>query len=149
MEKVGKHITKFSTRPGLDTINFFETTLFCFLTGNADMHLKYFSLLTTPDNDIIVSPAYDLVCTKIAMPEDQDETGLTINGRKRKLTKNDFDILAKNLKIPGKTMSNSYERFAKKLAAAFQLIDICFLPAALKDEYKTIITQNAEKLGIR
>jgi serine/threonine-protein kinase HipA len=148
MEKVGKHIAKFSTRPGLDNINFFETTLFSFLTGNADMHLKNFSLLTTADNDIILSPAYDLVCTKIPMPEDKDEMGLSINGRKRKLRKSDFDVLANNLKIPEKTIQNSYERFAKNLPGALGLIDLCFLPVALRAQYKKIIGQNAEKLGM-
>jgi len=148
MEKVGKHIAKFSTRPGLDNVNFFETALFSFLTGNADMHLKNFSLLTTAENDIILSPAYDLVCTKIAMPEDKDEMGLTINGRKRRLKKGDFDTLANNLKIPEKTMQNSYDRFAKNLPATFDLINICFLPEASKAAYKAIIAENADKLGI-
>lgn len=148
MEKIGKQIAKFSTRPGLDNISFFETALFSFLTGNADMHLKNFSLLTTAVNDIILSPAYDLVCTKIAMPEDKDEMGLTINGRKRRLKKNDFDSFANNLKIPEKTMQNIYGQFAKKLPAALAFIDICFLPASLKAAYKTIIGENAEKLGI-
>ena len=148
MEKVGKHIAKFSTRPGLDNINFFETALFSFLTGNADMHLKNFSLLTTAENDVILSPAYDLVCTKIAMPDDKDEMGLTINGRKRRLKKSDFDSLATNLKIPEKTMQNSYERFAKKLPAAFELIDTCFLPVESKAAYKAIVAEHTEKLKI-
>ncbi len=60
MEKVGKHIGKYSSRPGLDAITFFETVLFSFITGNADMHLKNFALLTTEKNETILSPAYDL-----------------------------------------------------------------------------------------
>jgi serine/threonine-protein kinase HipA len=67
MEKVGRHIEKFSLRPGLDKINFFEITLFCFITGNADMHLKNFALLTTREKVIMLSPAFDMVCTKIVM----------------------------------------------------------------------------------
>jgi serine/threonine-protein kinase HipA len=38
MEKIGKTIGKYSTQPRLDTIHFFELALFCYLTGNADMH---------------------------------------------------------------------------------------------------------------
>lgn len=148
MEKIGKYIAKYSTRPGIDNISFFETTILSFLTGNADMHLKNFSLLTTTKNDIILAPAYDLVCTKIAMPEDKDEMGLTINARKRKLKKSDFDSLATNLKISEKTMNNSYGRFANKLQEAFQLIDISFLPKPLKATYKKIIAENAEKLDL-
>lgn len=148
MEKVGKQIAKFSTRPGIDMLTFFETALFCFLTGNADMHLKNFSLLTTEDGFISLSPAYDLVCTKIAMPDDKEEMGLTINARKRKLTKRDFDSLAQNLKIPEKAMQNSYANFAKKIKEAYKLIDISFLPEKKKEEYKNVIRENAEKLGL-
>lgn len=148
MEKVGKHIAKFSTRPGLDAVTFFETALLSFITGNADMHLKNFSLLTTKENDIILSPAYDLVCTKIAMPEDKDEMGLTINGRKRKLVRNDFDSLAKNLKIPDKAIKNSYAKFAKKIEDANEMIEISFLPSKLKDEFKIVLAENVKKISI-
>jgi serine/threonine-protein kinase HipA len=148
MEKVGKHIAKFSTRPGLDAVTFFETALLSFITGNADMHLKNFSLLTTKENDIILSPAYDLVCTKIAMPEDKDEMGLTINGRKRKLVRNDFDSLAKNLKIPDKAIKNSYAKFAKKIKDANEMIEISFLPSKLKDEFKIVLAENVKKISI-
>jgi serine/threonine-protein kinase HipA len=147
-EKVGKQITTFSSRPGFDAIIFFETVLLAFLTGNADMHLKNFSLLTTAENDIILSPAYDLVCTKIAMPQDREEMALTINAKKRKLNKANFDSLAKNLKIPERAMENSYKRFAKKLAETNDLIDISFLPAAMKKQYKELMAVNAGKVGL-
>ncbi|HTE29531.1 MAG TPA: HipA domain-containing protein [Chryseolinea sp.] len=148
MEKVGKYITKFSSRAGLDALTFFETTLLSYLTGNADMHLKNFSLLTTTKNEIILSPAYDLVCTKIVMPNDKEETALTINGRKSKLRKTDFDALATNLQISDKARDNSYARFARSLKEAQRWIAISFLPAKMKDEYKKLLTANARKLQL-
>jgi len=148
MEKVGKHISKFSTRPGLDAITFFETALLCFITGNADMHLKNFALLTTERNDIILSPAYDLLCTKIAMPDDKEETALTINAKKRKLTRKDFDALAANLNITEKAMQNSYEKFPDKIKGVNEWIDISFLPEKMKEEYKEVIALNAEKIKL-
>jgi len=141
MEKVGKHIEKFSSRPGLDVINFFEMTLFCFITGNADMHLKNFALLTNKEKEIMLSPAFDLVCTKIAMPDDKEEMALTINAKKRKLKRNDFDTLSNNLKIPGKTMENVYAKFLKKIKPAFEWIDISFLTEEMKAQYKTLIEE--------
>jgi len=148
MEKVGKQIAKFSSRPGFDAVIFFEMILLSFLTGNADMHLKNFSLLTTAENDIILSPAYDLVCTKIAMPDDKDEMGLTINARKRKLRKSDFDSLATNLKIPERAMENSYGKFAEKIDEANNRIDISFLPKEMKEAYNKLIAVNANKLEL-
>lgn len=146
MEKVGKHIAKFSNRPGLDAINFFETALFCYLTGNADMHLKNFALLTTESNEVVFSPAYDLLCTRIAMPEDKEEMALTINAKKRKLKRGDFDILAKSLHIPEKAISNSYQKFAGRIKEAKEWIDISFLPKKMREDYKRIITENSKKM---
>ena len=43
-EQIAKKIVEFSAYPVLDLINYVEVLLFCYLTGNADMHLKNFSL---------------------------------------------------------------------------------------------------------
>ena len=44
MERVGKAITAYSSSTLLDQSYFFELTLFSYLTGNNDMHLKNFSM---------------------------------------------------------------------------------------------------------
>jgi serine/threonine-protein kinase HipA len=38
-EQIAKAINKFSSSSGLDLVNFYELLVFCFLTGNNDMHL--------------------------------------------------------------------------------------------------------------
>ena len=112
------------------------------------MHLKNFSLLTGLDKEIRLSPAYDLVCTKVALPEDKDEIGLTINARKRKLSKKDFDSLAANLKIPERSLSNIYAKFAKKFSGVMQWVDISFLPEEMKKAYQTVLKEQAEKMKL-
>lgn len=82
MEKVGKAILKYSNFAGNDVIRFFELSLFCFLTGNSDMHLKNFSLITNQDDDVTLSPAYDLLSTALLLPEDKEELALPLNGKK-------------------------------------------------------------------
>jgi serine/threonine-protein kinase HipA len=148
MERVGRCIEKYSTRPGLDKAVFFEHAIFGFLSGNADMHLKNFSLLTTTGNDIVLAPAYDLVSTKIVIPDDKEEMALTINARKRKLKRSDFDSLARYLKIPEKAMGNSYAKFFGKISEANKRVDISFLPDNLKEEYKRIIKEGIDKLQL-
>ncbi|PWT71149.1 MAG: toxin HipA [Bacteroidetes bacterium] len=147
-EKIGKAIAKYSTQPGLDAIHFFELVLFCFLTGNADMHLKNFSLLTTSANEIVFSPAYDLLCTRLAIPEDKEEMALPLNGRKRKLTTQDFEVFAKNLKIPDKTVRNIQARFKKCLKNVDSWVDISFLPDKMKPLYKEIVFKSARQVGM-
>ena len=55
MEKIGKVVIKFASNSGLDVITLFEITLFSFITGNSDMHLKNFSLLRKDDDELVHS----------------------------------------------------------------------------------------------
>ena len=88
-EQIAKAILKYSKLPGLDVVNFYEQVVFSFLTGNADMHLKNFSLITRPSLGPILSPAYDMLCPAIVDPAD-DEHALTLKGKKKKIRKGDF-----------------------------------------------------------
>ena len=88
-ERIGKTILKYSSLPKMDVINFFELVLFSWLTGNNDMHLKNFSLYEIADK-IRLTPAYDLLNVVIINPKDDEELALTLNGRKKKLQKEDF-----------------------------------------------------------
>lgn len=148
MERTGKIIRTLSTQPGIDSIAFFEITLFLFLTGNADMHLKNFSLIRTDKGEIILSPAYDLVSTALAMPEDKEELALTLNGKKSRLRKSDFDALASNMQLHSKTIENTYKRFASLVPKFCAFIELSFLPDELKDEYKKLIIDRGKKLGL-
>ena len=148
MEKIGKAIWAYASRPGLAAISFFELTLFSFITGNADMHLKNFSLLTDREGEIMFAPAYDLLCTKLAIPDDKEETALTLNGRKSRFKKTDFDALGKSLKIPSRSIENSYTRLGKCVPLAEDWINISFLPDEQKEKYWEIIQQNSKRLGL-
>lgn len=146
MEKVGKVIHAYSSNPGFDVISFFEQALFSFLTGNADMHLKNFSLLRTNDNEIVFAPAYNLVPTQLLFPDNQDEIALSINGKKRNLKRSDFDSLAEKLKISLKTLDNTYKRFQSHVSEMIEFIDISFLNSEVKKKYKNLIGKRAGEL---
>jgi serine/threonine-protein kinase HipA len=139
LEKVGKTIRTYATNKGLDALALFELIVFCFLTGNADMHLKNFSLIRYDDGEVALSPAYDLVSTKLAMPEDLEESALTINGKKNRLRRADFDELATKLGIPAKSSERVYAKFVKKRAAMIDLIQVSFLSDAMKEEYVKLL----------
>ncbi len=148
MEKVGKIIRQYSTQPGIDCITIFELSLFFFLTGNADMHLKNFSLIRTDKGEISLSPAYDLVSTKMAMPQDSEELALTINGKKSRFKKSDFDLFAGNLQLNSKTIETTYERFASLIPKFYSFIDISFLSDDMRIEYKSLIKERGKRLGL-
>lgn len=141
-EQIAKKIVAFSANPGLDLVNYFEVLLFCYLIGNADMHLKNFSLYKGT-GEYTLSPAYDLISTKLVIPEDNEELALTLNAKKRKLEKADFENLLKSFKIEEKVMENIYKKFRKVLPIWYDFIDISFLPKPIKESYKALIQQRA------
>ncbi len=144
-EQIGKAILKYSATPGLDVVNFFELLLFSFITGNADMHLKNLSLLEQPVLGMTLSPAYDLVNTALVNPSDEDEMGLTINGKKKKLKQQDFIAAMNTLKVEEKQQQNIFNKMEKALRKWVELIDVSFLSVEYKEQYKAIINDRLNR----
>lgn len=146
-EQIGKTIQKYSATSGLDVVNFFELVLFSFLTGNADMHLKNFSLLEQPGLGMILSPAYDLVNTSLVNPADDEELALNLNGKKKKLKKEDFIAAMSTLKVEEKQQQNIFAKMEKAKAKWMEQIDLSFLSAEYKEQYKKILIERFERIN--
>jgi serine/threonine-protein kinase HipA len=147
-EQIVKVIRKFANKPGLDTINFYEQVLFAFLTGNADMHLKNFSFIYENASEINLSPAYDMVATILVNPLDDEELALTLNGRKKKISKRDFEIAFTAAKLDKKQQENIFNKMVKARAKWIDLIGISFLTAELKSKYVNLIHERFQRLSI-
>lgn len=145
-EQIGKAILKYSTTPGLDVVNFFELVLFSFITGNADMHLKNFSLLEQPGLGMTLSPAYDLVNTALVNPADEEEMALTLNGKKKKLKKQDFVAMMNTLKVEEKQQRNIFNKMEKALPKWLDLIDKSLLSDDFMEKYKSIILERLNRI---
>lgn len=145
-EQIAKKIFEYSSNPVLDLINYVEILLFCYLTGNSDMHLKNFSLYKH-NNEYMLAPAYDLLATKLAIPEDEEELALTLNGKKQNLKKSDFEHFLKTLKIERKIAENIFEKFRKIIPDWSTFIDSSFLPEDLKEDYKLLIMERSKILN--
>jgi serine/threonine-protein kinase HipA len=145
-ELIGKTIQRHSVTPGLDVVNFFEIALFSFLTGNADMHLKNFSLLEQPGLGMTLSPAYDLVNTALVNPADDEEMALTLNGLKKKLKRQDFVAAMNTLKVEKKQQENIFNKMAKALPKWQEMIDRSFMNGPFKEQYKTMIAERMSRL---
>jgi len=112
VEKVGKVVAEHSSNTLLDLLRLFEVVIFSYITGNNDMHLKNFSLILLNENWTL-APAYDLLNVNLHIPQDTEETALTIDGKKRKLTKSDFINLGLSFQLTEKQISNTFNRFVK------------------------------------
>jgi len=145
-EQIAKAIQRHSVTPGLDVVNFFELVLLSFLTGNADMHLKNFSLLEQPGLGMVLSPAYDLVNTALVHPADEEEMALTLNGRKKKLTKQDFVAAMNTLKLEEKQQEMIFNKMAKAWPHWQELIDRCFMSVEFKEQYKSLLKERMNRI---
>ena len=144
-EKIGKALGKYSSNTMLDKLFFFELTLFSFLTGNNDMHLKNFSMIETT-NGWSLAPAYDLLNATIVNPEDKEEMALTLNGRKNRLEKVDFEHLGDNLGLTTKQIASVFERFYKLKSEALKWIKNSFLSEKMKTLYMEKIGERYHKI---
>ncbi|MES2701737.1 MAG: HipA domain-containing protein [Bacteroidota bacterium] len=148
-EQIAKAIFNYSANPGLDIINFYEQVVFSFLTGNADMHLKIFSLIHQPGNGYELAPAYDMVASALVMKEDTEDLALTLNGRKKKLTRKDFDkALLSAPMADSKSIEATYRKFSRSIAKWQEFIGASFLPEDMKEEYRALISERAQRLEI-
>jgi serine/threonine-protein kinase HipA len=149
MEKVGKAIRKFSTVPGLDLIEFFDISVFSFLTGNSDLHLKNFSIIKNEKNEYRLSPAYDLMSSKLAMgKEDPEEMALHINGKKNRIRKKDFLQLAKTCQIAPTVVEKTFAKYSSLIKEFEEFISISFLSDDLKEQYLEILKEKSKALEL-
>lgn len=145
-EQIAKAILKYSATPGLDVVNFFELALFSFITGNADMHLKNFSLLEQPGLGMTLSPAYDLVNTAIVNPADEEELALNLNGKKKKISRHDFVAAMNTLHVDEKQQQNIFNKMGKAMPEWLNLINISFLSNDFKEQYKALLHERIHRV---
>ena len=146
-ERIAKLIRQHSAAPLLDVVNFWEVVVFSWLTGNADMHLKNFSLYRPADN-YILTPAYDLLSTVLAMPEDDEELALTLNGKKKRIRRDDFEKAMRENGMKDNAIAKLFDRFSKSVPKWHGLINESFLPKALQKAYHDKIDIMARRLSI-
>lgn len=147
-EQIGKALVQYSANPVFDIITFFEQVVCCFLTGNNDMHMKNFSMLKGPERGYHLSPAYDLVAAELVIEGDDEELALTLNGKKKKIRRQDFEVAMGHFEIDQKAFDNIFKRFKKALPKWHAFIDISFLTPDLKERYHGMLGKKAEQIEL-
>ncbi|MCL8006942.1 HipA domain-containing protein [Gelidibacter japonicus] len=134
MERIGKAIHEYADNTFLDILRFYELTVFSYLTGNNDMHLKNFSMLKT-SYGWALSPAYDLLNVAIVNPEDTEELALTIAGKRKKITKKTLIEFGVGLGLSKKQIESVFRRFQELQEDAIVLIKMSFLSEDMQSNY--------------
>ena len=117
--------------------------LFSWLVGNSDMHLKNFSLYRPQRAaGYQLTPAYDLLSTKLVLPGDTEELALTLCGKKSKLGKEHFTRAMKDSGIPDKVIENSFSKFTQVADQWYDFIQESTLPDDMKESFIALIAKN-------
>ena len=147
VEKLIKLIDDNCTFPQIEKIKFFKRFLFNFLTGNEDMHLKNYSIISQNDK-IELCPAYDFLNSSIVLGKDVEETALSLKGKKKNLTKNILiDYLGQGrLNLNQTVIDKALKELQSTIPAWYELIDNSFLRKDLKDNYKELLDKRLQIL---
>ena len=149
MEKVAAVVDRFCTFPALERVKLFERTLFSFLVGNEDMHLKNFSLLTR-GGKVQLAPAYDFLNTTVALANPQEELALPLNGKKSRLSRKDLmDYFARQrLQINDRMLADVLRRFRTALPHWRELLERSFLSPTMKQNFLRVIDERLQRVQL-
>ena len=146
MERLIPIIDKFCSIKLLDKARLFRLTLFNFLVGNEDMHVKNFSMIR--EEDIVrLSPAYDLVNSTIVM-NSKEEIGLPLRGKKGNFKRDDFlQYYGKEkLGLPNSLISEILTDFQSSIPAWKELITNSFLSPEKIKAYLRLVEERIPRL---
>lgn len=149
MEKVAAVVDQFCTFPAIERVKLFERTLFSFLVGNEDMHLKNFSLITR-NNKVELAPAYDFLNTTIALRVAKEEMALPIRGKKSNLSRNDLlnYFARERLQINDRILSDILSRFSAAMQDWGELLDHSFLSADAKQRFLDVLSERRSRMKL-
>lgn len=147
MERVVETIERFCTFPAVEKIKLARRVLFCFLTGNEDMHLKNFSLITTPQK-VELSPAYDLLNTSIILRDPKDEMALPIRGKKSNLGRGDLVdyFCGERCGLAPRVLEALLEELGASVERWQGVIRRSFLSEVMQEKYLDLLERRSEKL---
>ncbi len=144
-EELGSLIKQYVTAWKPDIEKYFSMVVFNFLFSNGDAHLKNFSLLETSGSDYVLSPAYDLINSRMHV-EDTDfafSKGLFSDNFKSPAYKknnhpgkNDFIEFGKRIGVDEKRIEKLLSPFLEKNPLQEELVKRSFLDDANKRGYQ-------------
>jgi serine/threonine-protein kinase HipA len=142
-------INRYCTFPVLEQLKFFDRLLFAFLTGNEDMHLKNWSLITR-DGKVELTPAYDLLNSTIPNPKSREELALPLRGKKSNLQAGDFwsYLAIERLGLASNLIEQTKARFVRASASWPELVAASFLSDEMKERYHALLAERRMRLEL-
>ena len=136
---------RYATEPVIEARNLFRLLVCAFWTGNGALHLKNISLLRRVDGVYVLSPAYDVLCTRLVIHD--DVLALSVGGNKKNITRKQWLALAKACQLPERAAVRVLAETANAEGDALELVRSSYLPAEMKAQYAAMLTQRAKGLA--
>ena len=143
-ELCARLLLRYASAPLVDAERLFRLLVFVWWTGNGDMHLKNFSLLRGEDGHYRLSPAYDLLSTRLVIPD--DELALPVGGSKR-LGRKRWLALATSCRLPPRVADRVMAEIGAATAQAEELIEASLLPEDMKHAYRDLVRERGKVLA--
>ena len=146
-EEVGSVLKRFCPAWRVEIERLYRLIAFNYVFGNGDAHLKNFSLLESTLGDHLFSPAYDLLCTSVHLPnetrtalamfaDDFETESFQSNGF---LKRPDFVELARRFGIDACAAVQVLDGFAARQSAAHELIERSLLGHEARERFRRVI----------
>jgi serine/threonine-protein kinase HipA len=145
-EQIAQAVRRHCTFAPLELQRLFELVIFNFVIGNGDAHRKNFSLLTDSDGTIAMSPAYDLVSSRLAIPTETDELALALNGKRNRLHCGDFLAFAGQLSIAPEYAERRIAKLVHLGSELAEMIDASGLSSDLRQRLAEIVADRLDRL---
>ena len=144
-EMCARLVKRHATEPLIEVLRLFRLVLAAWWTGNGDMHLKNFSIVTGGSGIHRLSPAYDLVCTRLVI--DDDDLALPVNGKTSKLTRRDWVAFGEYCGLRPPVIARVFGDVTAALPRAAARVDGAPLSDDAKAVYRALLAERAASLA--
>jgi serine/threonine-protein kinase HipA len=143
-EQLAGLVRRFSTDTTVELARLYRQLVFVWWTGNGDFHRKNVSLTKRAPEGWTLSPAYDLLNTRLHLPDDQ--LALPIGGRRDGLTRRAWLRFAQHIGLPDRAAARVLDRFVALLTDARATVQRSFLPDAMVTAYVALLEERTALL---
>ena len=148
-EECATLVRRYVENPTKSLRQLFRLFAFSHWVSNGDLHLKNVSLLEQPPGGFELSPAYDLLSTRLYPQLKQSREAMPLNGKTEQLDAADFEQFGRACGLSVTDAAEDLKRMAGKSQVATELIQASFLPPDLKREYARWLRQRGRRLAPR
>lgn len=144
-ELCARLVKRHATEPLIEALRLFRLMLVAWWTGNGDMHLKNFSIVTDDSGTHRLSPAYDLVCTRLVIED--DDLALPVGGKTSRLTGRDWVAFGEYCGLRPPVIARVFGEVAATLPGAATLVEGAPLSDGAKAAYRALLRERAAILN--